>query len=79
VGRALDEAVWDVVGGAVGEDVEERAIVGTAQKVVDSLGVLRERFGIDLVVASSPFSGLDASERADALERLAEAVVPALA
>lgn len=64
---------------AVGEDVEERAIVGTAQKVVDSLGVLRERFGIDLVVASSPFSGLDASERADALERLAEAVVPALA
>jgi alkanesulfonate monooxygenase SsuD/methylene tetrahydromethanopterin reductase-like flavin-dependent oxidoreductase (luciferase family) len=80
------EAEWRTLGGRVPEavaraaraDVEERAIVGTAERVVDRLGRYREALGLDLLIARVQVGGASEGERAASLERLAGEVLPAL-
>jgi alkanesulfonate monooxygenase SsuD/methylene tetrahydromethanopterin reductase-like flavin-dependent oxidoreductase (luciferase family) len=63
---------------AAGDDVEERVVVGTAPRVRDRLGELRERLGIDLLIVRSQVPALDPSAREAGVQRLVEEVWPAL-
>lgn len=58
---------------------EERAIVGTANRVVDLLASYRERIGLDLLIVRSGVPGVSRDESESALERLAGDVMPRLA
>jgi len=58
--------------------VNERVIVAPVQEATDRVAALRERLGIDLLIASPQVPGLEASERSDAFDRLCEEVWPAL-
>ena len=59
--------------------VEERAVVGTRNEVLDQLARYRERLGMDLLVARPQVGAASQLEREAALERLAGEVMPALA
>ena len=63
---------------AANEDVRDRVVVGTVSQVTDRVGALRERLGMDLLIARTQLSGLDTSARNDSLARLVEDVWPAL-
>jgi alkanesulfonate monooxygenase SsuD/methylene tetrahydromethanopterin reductase-like flavin-dependent oxidoreductase (luciferase family) len=63
---------------AAAEDIADRVVVGTVAEVTDALGALREQLGMDLLIARTQISGLDAGARSDALSRLVEDVWPAL-
>ena len=64
---------------AAGGDAEERAIVGTANRVVDLLASYRERIGLDLLIVRSGVPGVSRDESESALERLTGDVMPRLA
>jgi alkanesulfonate monooxygenase SsuD/methylene tetrahydromethanopterin reductase-like flavin-dependent oxidoreductase (luciferase family) len=57
---------------------EERVVVGTAARVIDALGVYRERLGLDLLVVRGQVPGAGDAEREASLERLLAEVLPAL-
>ena len=63
---------------AAEEAIEERVVVGTTAEVVDRLGTLRERLGIDLLIVRPQVPLLGGAAREDALARLVEEVWPAL-
>jgi alkanesulfonate monooxygenase SsuD/methylene tetrahydromethanopterin reductase-like flavin-dependent oxidoreductase (luciferase family) len=52
--------------------VDDRAIVGTRERVADRIALYRERVGMDLLVARTAVPGADAAAQAASLERLAE-------
>jgi alkanesulfonate monooxygenase SsuD/methylene tetrahydromethanopterin reductase-like flavin-dependent oxidoreductase (luciferase family) len=52
--------------------VDERALLGTRERVADRIALYRERVGMDLLVARTVVPGTDATEQAASLERLAE-------
>ncbi len=58
--------------------VEERAIVGLRDEVIDHLARYRERLGMDLLVARPQVSAASPAEQEAALESLATEVIPAL-
>lgn len=62
---------------ATDEDIRDRVVVGTVAQVTEAVGSLRERLGMDLLIARTQLSGLDASVRSDSLARLVEDVWPA--
>lgn len=59
--------------------VEERAVVGQRDEVIDRLSRYREQLGMDLLVARPQVGATSQTEREAALERLATEVMPALA
>jgi alkanesulfonate monooxygenase SsuD/methylene tetrahydromethanopterin reductase-like flavin-dependent oxidoreductase (luciferase family) len=64
---------------ATEEDLSERVVVGTVAEVIDRLGALREKLGIDLLIARAQLPpGGDPSSAQDSLQRLAEEVWPAV-
>jgi alkanesulfonate monooxygenase SsuD/methylene tetrahydromethanopterin reductase-like flavin-dependent oxidoreductase (luciferase family) len=56
---------------AAAAPLEERTIVGTADRVADVLGSYRERLGMDLLVARGGVPGASPAEARASLERLA--------
>ena len=64
---------------AAAATVEERAVVGLRNEVIDQLSRYRERLGVDLLVARPQVGAASTAEREAALERLASEVMPALA
>ncbi len=66
------------LGRATAAGVEERAIIGTAQRVTDWIGHYRERVGLDLLIARVEVGGTAPEERETSLRRLVEDVLPAL-
>jgi hypothetical protein len=63
---------------AANEDIRDRVVVGTVSEVTDAVGALRERLGMDLLIARTQLSGLSGEERSESLARLVEDVWPAL-
>ena len=76
--RMLQGRVPKALGRAAAAGVEERAIVGTSQRVVDQIAEYRKRIGLDLLIARVEVGGVSAEERTDSLGRLVEDVMPAL-
>lgn len=66
------------LGRAAAASVEERAIIGTCQHVVDQIGRYRERLGLDLLIARVEVGGVSSLQREASLERLVNEVLPAL-
>ena len=63
---------------AAAAGVEDRAVVGLRNEVIDQLSRYRERIGVDLLVARPQVGAASTAEREAALERLASEVMPAL-
>ncbi len=58
--------------------VEERAVIGLRDEVIDHLSRYRERLGMDLLVARPQVGAASPAEQEAALESLATEVIPAL-
>ena len=66
------------IAAAAEEDIRDRVVVGTVSEVTDAIGSLRERLGMDLLIARTQLSGMSSEERGESLSRLVEDVWPAL-
>ena len=76
--RMLQGKVPKALGRAAAASVEERAIVGTRQRVIDLIARYRERVGLDLLIARVEVAGASPEEREASLGRLVEDVLPGL-
>lgn len=76
--QMMQGKVPKALGRAAAAGVEERAIIGTAQRVIDSIGRYRDRVGLDLLIARVEIGGATPAEREASLTRLAEEVLPAI-
>ncbi len=63
---------------AADADLDERAVIGTRERVIDELARYRERLGVDLLVVRPQVGSVDPGQREAALDRLATEVLPAL-
>lgn len=63
---------------SAGGDLVDRVIVGTVAQVCDTLGVYRERIGLDLLIARGGVPGVSGAEVEASLERLVGEVTPQL-
>jgi len=68
------------IAAATQEELRERVVVGTLPEVIDRLGALRDRLGIDLLIVRPqvPIGGADGTAHQESLQRLAEEAWPAL-
>jgi alkanesulfonate monooxygenase SsuD/methylene tetrahydromethanopterin reductase-like flavin-dependent oxidoreductase (luciferase family) len=76
--RMMQGKVPKALGRAAAAGVEERAIIGTASRVVDQIAHYRERVGLDLLISRVEVGGARPEERHASLTRLVEEVLPAL-
>ena len=76
--RMMQGGLPKALGRAAAAGVEERAIIGTASRVVDQIAHYRERVGLDLLISRVEVGGACPEERQASLTRLVEEVLPAL-
>jgi alkanesulfonate monooxygenase SsuD/methylene tetrahydromethanopterin reductase-like flavin-dependent oxidoreductase (luciferase family) len=75
LGRGLPPALARASAG----EVCDRVLVGTAPEVLDLVALYRQRLGMDLLIVRGEVPGAGPEEEEEALLRLAEEVLPALA
>ncbi len=76
--RQLRGRVPRALARAAAAELDERVIVGTSERVVDTLGEQREALGMDLLIVRPEVTGASQAEKRDSLSRLAREVWPAL-
>jgi alkanesulfonate monooxygenase SsuD/methylene tetrahydromethanopterin reductase-like flavin-dependent oxidoreductase (luciferase family) len=76
--RAISSRVPRSVSGVAEADLEDRAVVGCPDRVIDQLRRYREVLGMDLLIVRPQLAGASQREREASLERLAGEVLPRL-
>lgn len=76
--RQMSRVLPPALARAAAGEVEDRAIVGTADRVRDTVARYRERIGLDLLIARGGVPGASTERFQEGLEQLAEEILPGL-